>query len=199
MDITTKRHLFAFIYKHPIGTEVYENKIGLYLKVYTKRSDLDEIIATVLNEELIEENGLRKMNKQELIEFITADIDIMKCFIEICEREVEHKTNYNTIEIQDTLMKLSLEGHDLMYKHYSTWDEQDYRNYHALLIEAGKAERLYALYDNMTEHAEIYNMDESPLRFFNTQEEVENEYTALITAREYLKKEITIVPIIKAI
>jgi hypothetical protein len=151
-----------------------------FLSIYSKQ-DLKEILLWMYGTEGVP-LGIDPdlMDKEALLETIGDDYYLLSYELQTAANELAAAVKPTQAALCKIVKQLGLEGHYLMDKLISDWDDYDYSNYRALSFKAGNPVPVYGIFDRDVPEENKYLVTTPPSRLYNTEKEAAEALQALI-------------------
>lgn len=192
MKIRTIKRMLYFLkdLENTIVTPGSLNVSKELIKHFTD-SELREMIFW-LHKDSWSKNALGFLPRQELIDLISGDCEILRWTIYDLESKITNFPNYSQKEIDHYFEKTQNQMHYLASKPAQDWDEYDISNYRSLMIKTGTSKKVFGIFSSDVLAEDVYAVTTKPSYFFDTKEEAEAEIENLLRQDNFKRDELTI-------
>lgn len=170
-----------------------EVNIGIHPKI-TKYLAFEDLIDIVLwtHPNTYRKELLSLKSKEELINLIEIDVNILLYTIAKIEKSMTNYVKYSPSEVSTFFKKTQNEIHYLASKPADDWDEYDKANYHSLLSKTGTAKIVYGVFTDKVLSENVYAVTTKPSYFFDSKEEAEAEIDNIIKEEKFKRDDLTV-------
>ena len=192
MKIRTIKRMLYFLkdLENTIVTPGSLNVSKELIKHFTD-SELREMIFW-LHKDSWSKNALGFLPRQELIDLISGDCEILRWTIYDLESKITNFPNYSQKEIDHYFEKTQNQIHYLASKPAQNWDAYDISNYRSLMIKTGTSKKVYGIFTSDVLAEDVYAVTTKPSYFFDTKEEAQAEIDNIIKQENFKRDELII-------
>ena len=189
MNITTKQVLQHFLAK--LVQELAEMPVHDHAAIFDdffSKEELRKMIAHLYQGTEKQLYDIDTLSKSEIIAEL-SDADILEFFLDDWQQS---QNLFDIGEIANVLEQLGLQAHYLGSKDLNLWDAYDHANYQALLLKAGRIQKVYGIYDANISQEEVNTITSPPKRLFDSQEQAKSYLQELLDDGRFHRQEVHI-------
>lgn len=192
MKIRTIKRILYFLkdLEHTIETSGNPNVSNELIKHFTD-SELREMILWEYKDSW-SKNALGFLPRNELIDLISGDCNILRWTIYDLESKIISLPNYSQNEVDHYFENTQNQIHYLASKPVKNWDEYDISNYRSLMIRTGTTKRVFAIFTSDVLAEDVYAVTTKPSYFFDTKKEAEDEIKNIVAEGKFTQEDLVV-------
>ena len=192
MQLRNQKRILFFLNKlESVLKSEKQTNVSLELVKYYTDSELREMIYW-LYKEVWSKNALGFKNRDELIDLINADYEVLLWTIHQLKASMTATPSYSQTSVSGFFERTNNEIHYLATKPVHTWDEYDTSNYRSLLLKTGSTKRVYAIFTSDVLAEDVYAVSTQPSYFFDTEKEAKAEIENIVAEGKFTSDELVV-------
>lgn len=191
MNVRTYKRILFFLNDLENAIETPGNsKISKELIKHYTDSELREMIFWLYKDSW-SKNALGFLQRNELIDLIQGDWEVLLWTIHSLEQKLTNFPNYSQKEVDNFFEKTQNQIHYLASKSVKSWDEYDTSNYRNLLVKTGTSKKVYGVFTADVLAEDVYAVTTEPTFLFDTIKDAEQEIEKILLEKKFTREELT--------